>query len=261
MENKKNRYGVKGLISALVLLLAVGCSKEDPDQKDDDQFNPKFVDSNWGHYSGVLVGSTGYFNILVTGGGVSAVVVFDGERYEMQSNTPVPEKQNYDVELSKDGVLITFTVDKAGKSPEVEVEIPDHPHVNATIFKSEKDKSVKNYLGWSKSTYEQNTHNETYNMTIKGDKYEVVAKSPNDSYSELGKIEWVGKDKVRIIAPETMLLANVNPQTGVISYKETGEDNYSLEILLTPQNLLIDDNPDLEDDAAASNTPPPGGGK
>lgn len=248
------------LFGICLLFLLAGCSKEDPDQKDDDQFNPKFVNSNWGHYSGVLVGSTGYFNILVTGRGVSAVVVFDGERYEMQSNTPVPEKQNYDVELSKDGVLITFTVDKAGKSPEVEVEIPEHPHINTTIFKAEENMSVKNYLGRSKSTYQQSTHNETYNMTIKGDKYEVVAKSPNDSYSELGKIEWVGKDKVRIISLETTLLANVNPQTGVISYKETGEDNYSLEIQLTPQNLLIDDNPDLDDDAA-SNTPPPSGGK
>jgi len=257
---KKNRYRLKGLISAVVLLLAVGCTKEDPDQKDDgDQFNPKFVDSNWGHYSGVLVGSTGYFNILVTAAGASAVVVFDDERYEMQSNSPAPEKQNYEVELSKDGVLITFTVDKAGKSPEVEVEIPEHPHVNATIFKAEEGQTVRNYLGWSKSTNGQNTHNETYNMTIKGDKYEVVAKSSTDSYSELGTIEWVGKDKIRIIAPETTILANVNPQTGVIHHKETGENNYSFEIQLTPQDLLLDDNPDLDDgDDYASPKPAPG---
>ncbi|NGM62041.1 hypothetical protein G5B30_08955 [Sphingobacterium sp. SGG-5] len=258
---KKNKYSVKGVIGMLIMLLAVGCSKEDPDQKDDgDQFNPKFVDSNWGHYSGVLVGSTGYFNILVTGSGVSAVVVFDDEQYEMQSNSPVPEKQNYEVSLSKDDVVINFVVDKAGKSPEVEVEIPDHPSVNATIFKAEEGQTVRNYLGWSKSTNGQNTHNETYNMTIKGNKYEVVAKSATDSYSELGTIEWVGKDKVKIIAPETTILANVNPQTGVIHHKETGENNYSFEIQLTPQDLLLDDNPDSDDDGDdyASPKPAPG---
>ncbi|GEM_PF-1446883 len=260
MKNKMNKNFAKWLISIIVLMMTIGCSKGDPDrQKDEDTFNPKFVNSNWGHYSGVLVGSTGYFNILVTGVGVSAVVFFDGQRYEMQSNTSVPEKQDYDLELSKDGVVITFSVDKSGKRPEVEIEIPDHPNVNATIFKTEEKQPVKNYLGWSKSTYEQNTHNEIYNMTIKGDKYEVVAKSTFESYSQVGIIEWIGKDKVRIIAPETTLLANVEPQTGVISYKETGENNYSLEIQLTPQNLLIADNPGFDDgDDYASPKPAPG---
>ncbi|GGH05992.1 hypothetical protein FAZ19_04430 [Sphingobacterium alkalisoli] len=254
---KMTRFNLNLLFGISVLFLLAGCAKKDPHTEDEDQFNPKFVNSNWGHYSGVLVGSTGYFNILVNGNGVSAVVIFDGQRYEMQSNTPVPEKQQYGVELSKDGVLITFTVDKAGKTPEVNLEIPEHPDVHATIFKSEENMSVKNYMGWSKSTYMQTTHNETYNMTIRGDKYRVVAKSSDESYTETGKIEWVGTDKVRIIAPETTILANVNPNTGVISFKETGEDNYSLEIRLTPQNLLIDDNPD-DGDNFASPTPPPG---
>jgi len=81
MKNKMNKNFAKWLISIIVLMMTIGCSKGDPDrQKDEDTFNPKFVNSNWGHYSGVLVGSTGYFNILVTGVGVSAVVFFDGQR-------------------------------------------------------------------------------------------------------------------------------------------------------------------------------------
>src|SRR5690606_6303543 len=210
------------------------------------------------------VGSTGYFNILVTAAGASAVVVFDGQQYEMQSNSPAPEKKDYEVNLSKSGVNIAFMVDKAGKNPEVSITIPDHPSVSATIKKTEESKLVVNYLGWSKSTNGQSTDNRTYNMTLKGDSYEVLSKSSDgmDLYVELGKVEWIGKDKIKIIAPETTLFANVNPQTGVISYKETGEDNYSLEIQLTPQDLLIADNPDLDDEddaAASSNTPPPPG--
>ena len=257
IAKKLNWFLVTTLLASLTL---VGCSKKDPQLKEEGELPQDFKDSNLGHYSGVMVGSTGYYNLLLRTSGAKATVLFDGKKYELQRNSPISARQRVEnLRLSDGNLSIIFNVDEEGKNPNISISIPGHT-IAATIAKWEENNFVTNYIGSSKSTYLDATDVTTYNMTVKGDTYQVIGKNDDGTYTETGKIMFYEDNRVKIISKETTIEANHDPATGNITHFESGPDNFSLEIKLNRQQLLFDEsgNPN-EEYNWASPTMPPGG--
>lgn len=93
----------------------------------------------FGKYSGILIGSSGYYSIELRASGSKATVVFDGKAIT-----------NYT--LQKDDVKITFSVSADGKSPGVKISIPGHT-VYATVNKETTVYQTQRLLEESETRY------------------------------------------------------------------------------------------------------------
>lgn len=100
-----------------------------------------------GKYSGILLGSSGYYTIEVRSVGSTATVVFDGKTYVLEGQGAIADGTvitNYI--FQKDNIKITFSVRGDGKSPTVKIEIPGHT-VRATINKETTKYNTYSYIG------------------------------------------------------------------------------------------------------------------
>lgn len=88
-----------------------------------------------GKYSGILIGSSGYYSIELRNSGSKATVIFDGKTYTLDGQGAIEDDKaitNYT--LQKDDIKITFSVGADGKNPGVKISIPGHT-VYATVSK------------------------------------------------------------------------------------------------------------------------------
>lgn len=126
-----------------------GCKKDNNNNKENN--SEVLIEANnnkaLGKYSGILVGSSGYYSIELRTSGSKATVVFDGKTYILAGQGAIEAgKTVTNYILQKDDIKITFSVDADGKNPKAKFEIPGH-QVHATINKETTVYNTVSYIG------------------------------------------------------------------------------------------------------------------
>ncbi|MBX3257766.1 MAG: hypothetical protein KF862_26795 [Chitinophagaceae bacterium] len=153
---KMINYACSMLMATAILaaMVFVSCKK---DKEDPSGGNPEVLtEANnskaLGKYSGILLGSSGYYTIEVRTTGSTATVVFDGKTYALEGQGSINDGDaitNY--MLQKGDIKIIFSVKADGKSPAVKIDIPGHK-VQATIDKETTKYETRSYIGKIRDT-------------------------------------------------------------------------------------------------------------
>jgi len=139
-------------VFAATLFVSCKKDKEGPSGVNSDVLTEANDNKALGKYSGILLGSSGYYTIEVRTNGSTATVVFDSKTYKFEGQGSIADGSavsNY--VFQKDGVKITFSVGADGKSPTVKIEIPGH-NVRATVNKETTKYETQSYIGKMKDT-------------------------------------------------------------------------------------------------------------
>ncbi len=138
---------LSAIIFAGIFFLA-SCKKDSSNNNDNtDVLIEANNNKSLGKYSGILIGSSGYYTIEIRTSGSKATIVFDGATYKLDGKGVIEDNKaitNYI--FQKDNIKITFSVSADGKSPGVKIEIPGHK-VYATINKETTVYKTENYIG------------------------------------------------------------------------------------------------------------------
>lgn len=135
--------------SILFMVAAIACKKDD--KKAPPTNTEVLIEANnnkaLGKYSGVLIGSSGYFSVELRTSGSTATVRFDGTTYTMNGQAAVEDgKAVTNYVFQKDAVKLTFSVGADGKSPTVKIDIPGHK-VYAAINKETTTYKTESFIG------------------------------------------------------------------------------------------------------------------
>jgi|TARA_B110000902_G_scaffold192450_1_gene218094 hypothetical protein len=128
-----------GILSVLLFLMSCG--------KDDDT-SPQNKSAVTGVYTGVLVGSTGAYELNLAENGVNSSVLFDGTTYSLSSNETLENGQS--LTLTDGTISLVITVDNNGENPSVSFTIPGH-NIQATVILSNSTNPNRNYIGWTEN--------------------------------------------------------------------------------------------------------------
>lgn len=185
---------------SILLLFITSCGKEN---NNDDTTKTKT------EFSGVLVGSTGYYSLILESGNSSATIYFDSVLYTL-TNTEVLDFNAgiYDLVLSdSNNVTLTVTLPPNSSQPSFYFNIPNHT-VEYTVFQVEINLPVNNYLGTSSSSYtvsdssgnilSNSNYNATYNLSIQGDNnFQIIEKNGGNTYYYRGGVQFIGTNIVK----------------------------------------------------------------
>ncbi|MEM9820848.1 MAG: hypothetical protein AAF985_07240 [Bacteroidota bacterium] len=118
-------------------------------------------------YTGVLIGSTGAYQLNLTENGANASVVFDDEIYHLSSSETLANGQS--LTLTDGTISLTIEVDENGAQPVISFTIPGHD-IQATVVLSNPKHPNQDYIGWTERTkYEVKTYRTTFNLTLHED--------------------------------------------------------------------------------------------
>ncbi len=108
---------------------------------------------NTGKYVGVMVGSSGYYELDFVPGNPKAIVHFDGEVYTLPCHITIEPATDYHDILFGDAssVHLRFSIDMDGKKPVISFFIPGHS-IQATIDKTNDKNRIELYEGTSYAT-------------------------------------------------------------------------------------------------------------
>lgn len=192
---------MKNIFYILILLLFItACGKEN------NNVDPTKTKTE---FSGVLVGSTGYYSLILESGNSSATIYFDSVLYTL-TNTEVLDFNAgiYDLVLSdSNNVTLTVTLPPNSSQPSFYFNIPNHT-VEYTVFQVEINLPVNNYLGTSSSSYtvsdssgnilSNSNYNATYNLSIQGDNnFQIIEKNGGNTYYYRGGVQFIGTNIVK----------------------------------------------------------------
>lgn len=118
-------------------------------------------------YSGVLIGSTGAFELSLSEDGCSAQLLFDGVTYYLTSSTPL--SLGGTVTLT-DGIVSIIVTDNNG-TLEFEFSIPNHT-VQAVVVLSDSSNPNRNYIGWTENINNGVTvYQTTFNLVLQNENH------------------------------------------------------------------------------------------
>ncbi|GEM_PF-6227799 len=171
----------------IVSLIITACGD---DTTSDEQLNEEI-----GTYSGVLVGSSGYFNLDLKEKGSSITIVFDGTTTELTTDKVLEKGKKIDLIFTNGTISASFSVDANGDNTSLNVTIPNH-NVVATISKGSKDNPVILYTGEyyeqiskdNGATYRRTGKSETSNLSVQGDKFTLLSTPVNCDCDDDGKV-------------------------------------------------------------------------
>jgi len=129
----------------------LACKKDtDTNNTTDPNSNVLIAENNnkaLGKYSGIILGSIGYYSIELRTVGSKATVTFDGQTFTLDGQGVIEDgKPITNYVLQKDGIQIMISVDADGKNPKVKIDIPGHASV-ATVTKESTLFETRQYTG------------------------------------------------------------------------------------------------------------------
>ena len=172
---RNSRFWVLVILGSSLL----SCSKDSTEPASTLSNSPEAVASentkSGGVYKGVLVGSSGYFTIVLQGGQKQIRVTMDGETRTL-TTTALESWSSGD--LIKNALFVaddwqaTFSVGIAGSSPSANFTIPGHPNLQAVVLKELSNAQVRAYEGqYSGSS------SGTWNFIVQGQAMTGVSRS------------------------------------------------------------------------------------
>jgi hypothetical protein len=190
------------LITVSLGVVFTSCKKNSNEDSDKDKTNglvttpeAAAIENNksGGVYKGVLTGSTGYVKIILQGGQKSVTVTMNGVTKTLNeiSFAPVNWSSGQTVEkavFGKDDWKVEFSVDANGNNPQIQVEIPGHSNIMATIVKETSTIQAMSFEG--KITYNGNSANSAFNFVVSGELFVGSGRMPDESetYSMFGTL-------------------------------------------------------------------------
>ena len=159
---KRTTLYLIGILSGSLFSIA-SCNKDCDTNPQQNTNTPQTIVTRT--YTGVLVGSTGAYELNLTENGAIASVVFDDETYNLYSNENLETSQS--LTLSDGSISLTFEVDKNGDNPTISFTIPGH-YIQATIVVSNQTNPNRNYIGSTESVShsEAKVYRTTFNLTL-----------------------------------------------------------------------------------------------
>lgn len=218
-----------GILS--VLLFLVSCNK-------DDDTSPQNSDTVTGVYSGVLVGSTGAYELNLTENGATSTVLFDDTNYNLSSNETLENGQS--ITLTDGTISLVITVDNNGENPGISFTIPGH-NIQATISTTTNtNNETGNYIGGVTVTKNGVIgYKTTFNLTLyDGNKFQGITKivinqdENGNNDSSVGNID---------IIDGTYIINN-----NIITFTYVIDNNTVNESLNIVGNTLQESNTDVE---------------
>jgi len=156
-----NKLFLTGFLS--IFLLFTSCGTNDDGDGTTTNENPNAVT---GIYSGVLVGSTGAYELNFTATNSSASVLFDGTNYTLSSDKLLEKGKS--ITLTDGTISLVFTVDANGENPSISFTIPGHT-IEATLILAGTTTN-RNYIGETTNTRNGIIVNKsTFNLTLHND--------------------------------------------------------------------------------------------
>ena len=178
----------------LFILLFISSISILPSCEKDTGMNNQNSDIDSVRYSGILVGSSGYYTATIKSNGKNtALVHFDGETYHMENQVPYNKGQLGQIFVfNNQEVTLTVISTNERSKPEIEVSIPGHSIVT-TVYEETSGTKIRNYTGTAfyynffKAFVDSSTS--IYNLSIRNDSFTNIEKviSSNKS-SEIGKV-------------------------------------------------------------------------
>jgi len=175
---KKNLVAMLATAFLLVISMVTSCKTNDPALNL--ATKPEAVAANnassAGVYKGVIVGSSGYFNLSIKNGSdaITCKFVFDGNEVALTSKSfgswaagqPI-NNAVFTGTLNGQTINLTFSCDANGANPAVTVTIPGHT-VYASVVKEKSDTLVKCYEGTYTIAKAKGTISGTWNFVYYG---------------------------------------------------------------------------------------------
>lgn len=150
------------IVYALITLLTIfftitSCSK-------DDDSNTKQPSTTSQTYTGVLIGSTGAYELNLKEDGANASVVFNDDTYNLSTSETLQNGES--LTLTDGTISLTIEIDVNGKNPEISFTIPGHD-IQATIILSNQTNPNRNYIGWTENFRDGvKVYRTTFNLTL-----------------------------------------------------------------------------------------------
>lgn len=148
-------------------------------------------------YSGVLVGSSGYFSLTINSKGENtASLTFDGETHILNNKTAYNKNIiGQEFQFSNQDVTLNLITTNLRSKPEIEVEIPGHTII-ASVYEENNEEPVRNYTGtgFYYSFYKAfvDSFSTIYNLSIKNDSFTNIEKvMSSNKPTEIGKVSQV----------------------------------------------------------------------
>ena len=158
---KRTKLYLIGILSGLFIITS--CNKDGDTNPQQNTNTPpsSFIRT----YTGVLIGSTGAYELNLTENGAIASVVFDDETYNLYSNETLENGQS--LTLNYGSISLTVEVDENGDNPGISFTIPGH-NIQATIVLSNQTNPNRNYIGSTESVSlsEAKIYRTTFNLTL-----------------------------------------------------------------------------------------------
>lgn len=210
---------VSKLLSASLLILLLACSTN----------NDTHVLPVTKSFTGVLVGSSGYYGLNFSRNNSNATIVFDGITYNLSSTETL--QNGIPLTLTDGAVSLTILLDVNGQNPQINFDIPGHT-VSATI--ADATFLTENYIGQGTVTKDGVLTNKvTFNVTLAADNtFQAINKVILNGGVDEGKVDTINGTYVK------------NNNIIVFSYMENGKQaTIALNIF---ENQLIGSQTDPE---------------
>lgn len=181
---KKNYLKLLFGLFAIVILLNSCNNGDDCCGSDDGR--------NIGKYVGIMVGSSGYFEINFSETNPSATVHFDGQTHQLSTPVEVVSGNDYfDLLFSStdSDVSLRFSVNGDGSDPQIEFSIPGH-QVFTTINYAESE-AIELYEGTSHATNGAYYIDYVYNLKLNNsdNTYTILSKVIDSNTGQTGEFE------------------------------------------------------------------------
>lgn len=207
------------LFTASLLIVIFACSKDNTTQE-----IPLSKS-----YTGVLVGSSGYYGLNFSRNNSNATIVFDGVTYNLSSTETL--QNGVPLTLTDGAVSLTILLDANGQNPQINFDIPGHT-VSATI--ADATALTENYVGQGTVTKDGVLTNKvTFNVTLAADNtFQAINKVILNGGVDEGKVDTINGTYVK------------NNNIIVFTYLENGKEaTIALNIF---ENQLIGSQTDPE---------------
>lgn len=134
-----------------------------------------------GIYKGVIVGSSGFFSVVLQNGLKQIVLTLDGEKRTLTTtalDTWTSGEPIKNVVFAADDWSVTFSVGGAGNVPSIALDLAGHPGAQAVIFKELSTAVIRAYEG----TY-SGSESGTWNFVLQGPVLSGVSRTTSGSGS------------------------------------------------------------------------------
>ena len=208
-----------------------------------------------GVYAGVMVGSSGHYVLELKETNSNAIIIFDGNSYNLSTTEKLIKEQDIlDLTLSDGTNSIVFSAKADGSNAMIEFQILDHK-IESTVNLVFPDSPFAIYEGNSYSTYDTNFTKSTYNLMIHGGgniitQFTVLTKVTSSSFpDQVGQTDRI-KGTVKLMedylefsyqidgANEKLILLRDGNK---LKLNDSGPNNYSFDIELTKSELNYGD--------------------